>query len=113
MGGLDGSLTGFGNIAPVEIATMLKLIKAGDAAGAKKIHEKMYPVARLVYADPFVYLHTRYKEAAALAGYIRGPWIRSPQLPMNPAERERLKKGHGGARIPARVQVLVKEKEIR
>jgi len=92
MDGLDGSLTGFGNIAPVEIATMLRLLKSGDAVAARKIHEKMYPVARLVYADPFVYLHTRYKEAAALAGYIRGPWVRSPQLPMMPAERERLKK---------------------
>jgi 4-hydroxy-tetrahydrodipicolinate synthase len=92
MGGIDGSLTGFGNVAPVEIATMLKLIKAGDVAAARKIHEKMYPVARLVYGDPFVYLHTRYKEASALAGYIRGPWIRSPQLPMEPTAREQLKK---------------------
>jgi len=91
MGGLDGSLTGFGNIAPVEIASMLKAIKAGDVAGARKIHEKIYPVARLVYSEPFVYLHTRYKEAAAMAGYIRGPWVRPPQLPMNPAERDRLR----------------------
>jgi 4-hydroxy-tetrahydrodipicolinate synthase len=92
MGGLDGSLTGFGNIAPVEIATMLKSIKAGEVDGARKIHQKIYPVARLVYSEPFVYLHTRYKEAAAMAGYIRGPWVRSPQLPMIAAEKEQLKK---------------------
>jgi len=92
MGGLDGSLTGFGNIAPVEIARILKLVKAGDVADARKVHEKIYPVANLVYAEPFVYLHTRYKEAAALAGYLRGPWVRSPQLPLGPAERERMKK---------------------
>jgi len=92
MGGLDGSLTGFGNIAPVEIAQILNLTKSGDTAGAREVHEKIYPVANLVYADPFVYLHTRYKEAAALAGYIRGPWVRSPQLPLGAAERERLKK---------------------
>ncbi len=92
IGGLDGSLTGFGNIAPVEIAQILKLTKAGDMAGARKVHEKIHPVARLVYSEPFVYLHTRYKEAAALAGYIRGPWVRSPQLPLGAPERERLRK---------------------
>ena len=92
MGGLDGSLTGFGNIAPVEIATILKLIKSGDVAGARKVHEKIYPVANLVYAEPFVYLHTRYKEAAALAGYMRGPWVRSPQLPLGSEERKSLTK---------------------
>lgn len=91
MGGLDGSLTGFGNIAPYEIAGILKAIKAGNITEAKQIHDKIYPVARLVYGEPYVYLHTRYKEAAALAGYIRTAAVRPPQLPMNPAERSRLK----------------------
>jgi len=91
IGGLDGSLTGFGNIAPHEIAGMLSFMKKGEVEEARKIHERIYPATRLVYGEPFVYLHTKYKEAAAMAGIIPRLHVRPPQLPLDSKSRDRLK----------------------
>lgn len=89
-GGLDGTLSGFANVTPVETANLLKACKEGDMDTARRIHDRIYPVARLVYAEPYVNLHVRYKEASAMAGYIPGALVRPPQLPLEKAERAKL-----------------------
>ncbi|MEE9325632.1 MAG: dihydrodipicolinate synthase family protein [Dehalococcoidia bacterium] len=89
--GADGALTGFGNIAPHQCVEMFEAVRRGDLLSSKVIHEQLYPATSAVYCDPHVYLHTRYKEAAFLAGRIRGPYVRPPQLPLGDEERGRMK----------------------
>lgn len=90
MGGVDGSLTGFANVVPVEVTNLWGAINKGAIEKAREIQSRIYPVARVVYGEPYVYLHARYKEGAVMAGFIPGSHVRPPQLPLAPAVRAKL-----------------------
>jgi 4-hydroxy-tetrahydrodipicolinate synthase len=90
MGCVDGALTGFGNVMPKETAALLKAIAGREFEIAEKMNKRIYAVARLVYAEPYVYLHSRYKEAAAMVGLIPSGRVRGPQLLISEAERAAL-----------------------
>jgi len=64
-------------------------------------------VSSLVCQPPGVYLHVRYKEAAYLAGRIRGRAVRPPQLPVPTAEREALVGAMARAGLLARAPAAV------
>ena len=69
---------------------MLEAVQAGDLARAQTLQAQLYPVTSIVCQAPGVYLHVRYKEAAFLAGRIRGRAVRPPQLPIPAAEQAAL-----------------------
>jgi len=78
MGGLDGSLTGLGNIAPVEMRACLRRSRPETWPGRERFTRDI-PVARLVYSEPFVYLQRDIRRAAALAD-TSGDHGKTPQL---------------------------------
>jgi 4-hydroxy-tetrahydrodipicolinate synthase len=88
--GADGALTGFGNVAPEWVVALYEAVQQSNLGRARALQERLYPVSSLVGQPPGVYLHVRYKEAAYLAGRIRGRAVRPPQLPMPAAERRAL-----------------------
>ncbi len=105
--GADGALTGFGNVAPEWTVALFEAVQRGDLARARALHQQLYPVTSVVCQAPSVYLHVRYKEAAYLAGRIRGRAVRPPQLPTPAAERELLARGLAQAGLLAREAAAV------
>jgi 4-hydroxy-tetrahydrodipicolinate synthase len=105
--GADGALTGFGNIAPEWTVAMFEAVQRGDLEHARELQAQLYPVSSLVCQPPGVYLHVRYKEAAYLAGRIRGRAVRPPQLPVPTAEREALVGAMARAGLLARAPAAV------
>jgi 4-hydroxy-tetrahydrodipicolinate synthase len=87
----DGALSGSANFCPRHDVEMFEAVKRGDLKRAKELHDQIFPVFRLVYRDPYVYLHIRYKYCAWLLGKISSPAVRSPLVPLPADEVSALK----------------------
>ncbi len=87
----DGALSGSANFCPAHDVEMFELVKRGELKRARELHDQIYPVFRLVYRDPYVYLHIRYKYCAWLLGKISSPAVRSPLVPLPPDEESALR----------------------
>lgn len=89
----DGALSGSANFCPVHDVELFEAVKRGELKRAKELHDRIYPIFRLVYRDPYVYLHIRYKYCAWLLGKISSPAVRSPLVPLPPDEVSALREG--------------------
>jgi len=89
----DGALSGSANFCPTHDVEMFEAVKRGDLKRAKELHDQIYPIFRLVYRDPYVYLHIRYKYCAWLLGKISSPTVRSPLVPLPADEVSALREG--------------------
>ncbi len=87
----DGAVTGFANFAAEDLVDLFEAVKADDLARARQLEKKIRPLAGAIEADPFFYMHQRYKEAAWLLGRIPNPLVRPPSLPISEEEREALR----------------------
>jgi 4-hydroxy-tetrahydrodipicolinate synthase len=89
----DGALSGSANFCPAHDVEMFEAVKRGELKRAKELHDQIYPIFRLVYRDPYVYLHIRYKYCTWLLGKISSPALRSPLVPLPSDEVSALKEG--------------------
>jgi 4-hydroxy-tetrahydrodipicolinate synthase len=55
-------------------------------------NDRIAPVARVFYADPFVDMHNRMKEALVLMGKLPRAIVRPPLVKIERAEIERIRK---------------------
>jgi 4-hydroxy-tetrahydrodipicolinate synthase len=89
----DGALSGSANFCPAHDVELFEAARRGDLKRAKELHDQIFPIFRLVYNDPYVYLHIRYKYCAWLLGKISSPAVRSPLVPLPADEVSALKDG--------------------
>lgn len=89
----DGALSGSANFCPAHDVELFEAVTRGELKRAKELHDQIYPTFRLVYRDPYVYLHIRYKYCAWLLGKISSPAVRSPLVPLPADEVSALKEG--------------------
>jgi 4-hydroxy-tetrahydrodipicolinate synthase len=89
----DGALSGSANFLPEHDVEMFEAVRRGDLRRAKELHDQVYPIFRLVYRDPYVYLHIRYKYCAWLLDKISSPAVRSPLIPLPEEEVDALREG--------------------
>src|SRR5207248_11636363 len=90
--GCNGLLSGSGSVIAGLQAQLFRAVKAGDLAEAKKIQERITPTAEVFYAEPWVDMHNRMKEALVLLGRLPRAVVRPPlvKLPAQEIERIRL-----------------------
>ena len=89
--GCKGLLSGSGSVIADLQAQLFRAIAANDLAAAKAINDRIYPLARAFYADPFVDMHNRMKEALVLLGHIPRAVVRPPLVKLAAAEVERIR----------------------
>ena len=89
----DGALSGSANFCPAHDVELFEAATRGDLKRAKEMHDQIFPIFRMVYRDPYVYLHIRYKYCAWLLGKISSPTVRSPLVPLPADEVSGLKAG--------------------
>src|SRR5262245_30831245 len=89
--GCDGLLSGSGSVIPDLQAQLFKAIKAGDLKQAQAINDRIYPVASVFYAQPWVDMHNRMKEALVLLGRQPRAVVRPPLVKIERAEIERIR----------------------
>jgi 4-hydroxy-tetrahydrodipicolinate synthase len=97
--GCNGLLSGSGSvIADLQVA-LWQAVQANDLVHARQVNDRIYPVASAFYADPFVDMHNRMKEALVLLGRIPCAAVRPPLVKLNDAEIKRIRQALSEARV--------------
>ena len=66
--GCNGLLSGSGSVIPDLQSQLFAAVQRNDLAAARALNDRIEPLMRVFYADPFVDMHNRMKEALVLAG---------------------------------------------
>ena len=90
--GCRGLLSGSGSVIPDLQANLFKAVQAGDLKAAQAINDRIYPLASVFYAQPWVDMHNRMKEALVLMGKMQKAVVRPPLVKIERAEIERIRK---------------------
>src|SRR5215472_14884990 len=89
--GCNGLLSGSGSVIPDLQAALFKAAEANDLAAARRINDRIYPLARVFYADPWADMHNRMKEALVLLGRLPRAVVRPPLVKLSRAEIDRIR----------------------
>ncbi|MBM3531172.1 MAG: dihydrodipicolinate synthase family protein [Alphaproteobacteria bacterium] len=89
--GCNGLLSGSGSVIPDLQSALFRAMKAGDLKTAQAINDRIYPLATVFYAQPWVDMHNRMKEALVLLGRIPRATVRPPLVKIERAEIDRIR----------------------
>jgi 4-hydroxy-tetrahydrodipicolinate synthase len=89
--GPNGLLSGSGSVIADLQSKLFRAVQANDLAEAKRLNERIEPMARVFYADPFVDMHNRMKEALVLLGKLPRAVVRPPLVKLERAEIARIR----------------------
>ena len=89
--GCNGLLSGSGSVIADLQAQLFRAVQRNDLAEAKRLNDRIDPVARAFYADPFVDMHNRMKEALVLLGKLPRAVVRPPLVKLDGAEIARIR----------------------
>jgi 4-hydroxy-tetrahydrodipicolinate synthase len=90
--GCNGLLSGSGSVIADLQAQLFRAVQAGDLKAAQAINDRIYPLAGVFYAQPWVDMHNRMKEALVLMGKLPRAGVRPPLVKIERAEIERIRK---------------------
>lgn len=89
--GAGGLLSGAGSvIAPLQVA-LFEAVRAQDLARAQRLNDRIHPLARAFYAEPFLDMHNRMKECLVLLGKLDKAVVRPPLVKLPASEIESLR----------------------
>src|SRR5215471_10163312 len=97
--GPNGLLSGSGSVIADLQARLFRAVQANDLAEAKRLNERIEPMARVFYADPFVDMHNRMKEALVLLGKLPRAVVRPPLVKIERDEIARIRQALVEARL--------------
>jgi 4-hydroxy-tetrahydrodipicolinate synthase len=89
--GCNGLLSGSGSVIADLQSQLFQAVQANDLARAKALNDRIAATARVFYADPFVDMHNRMKEALVLMGKLPRAVVRPPLVKLEKAEIERVR----------------------
>jgi len=90
--GCKGLLSGSGSVIADLQARLFRAVQANDLAEARRLNDRIYPTAEVFYADPFVDMHNRMKEALVLLGRLPRAVVRPPLVKLPADEIERIRR---------------------
>jgi 4-hydroxy-tetrahydrodipicolinate synthase len=89
--GCNGLLSGSGSVIPDLHAELFRAVQSKNLAEAQRLNDRIYPLARAFYADPWVDMHNRMKEALLLLGRLPRAVVRPPLVKLPRAEIDRIR----------------------
>jgi 4-hydroxy-tetrahydrodipicolinate synthase len=89
--GCNGLLSGSGSVIPDLQAALYRAVQRNDLAGARRLNDRIYPLACVFYAEPWADMHNRMKEALVLLGRLARAVVRPPLVKLGRAEIERIR----------------------
>ncbi len=91
--GCNGLLSGSGSVIADLQSELFHAVQANDLAKAKAVNARIRIMTQLFYANPFVDMHNRMKEALVLLGRIPRAVVRPPLVKISQAEIEGIRRG--------------------
>jgi 4-hydroxy-tetrahydrodipicolinate synthase len=89
--GCNGLLSGSGSVIPDLQAALYRAVQRNDLAEARRLNDRIYPLACVFYAEPWADMHNRMKEALVLLGRLPRAVVRPPLVKLGRAEIERIR----------------------
>jgi 4-hydroxy-tetrahydrodipicolinate synthase len=89
--GCDGLLSGSGSVIADLQSALFQAVRRNDLAEARRINDRIEPVARVFYSEPWVDMHNRMKEALVLLGRLPRTVVRPPLVKLESAEIARIR----------------------
>src|SRR5206468_13038482 len=89
--GCKGLLSGSGSVIADLQAQLFRAVQGNDLAAAKRLNDRIYPTARVFYAEPWADMHNRMKEALVLLGRLPRAVVRPPLVKLSRAEIDRIR----------------------
>src|SRR5580704_16135995 len=89
--GCNGLLSGSGSVIADLQAQLFRAVQAGDLAAARRLNDRIYPLARVFYSEPWSDMHNRMKEALVLLGRLPRAVVRPPLVKLGRAEIDRIR----------------------
>ena len=89
--GGNGLLSGSGSVIADLQAALFAAVQANDLAAARALNDRIYPLAKVFYADPWADMHNRMKEALVLLGRLPRAVVRPPLVKLGRPEIERIR----------------------
>ena len=84
--GCNGLLSGSGSVIADLQVRLYRAVSGNDLAEARRLNDRIHPMARVFYADPFIDMHNRMKEALVLLGKLPRAVVRPPLVKITDAE---------------------------
>ncbi len=84
--GCNGLLSGSGSVIADLQAQLYRAVQANDLAEARRVNDRIHPMASVFYSDPFVDMHNRMKEALVLLGRLPRAVVRPPLVKISEDE---------------------------
>jgi 4-hydroxy-tetrahydrodipicolinate synthase len=89
--GCNGLLSGSGSVIANLQSELFRAVQANDLAAARALNDRIYPLAKVFYAEPWADMHNRMKEALVLLGRLPRAVVRPPLVKLGRAEIERIR----------------------
>jgi 4-hydroxy-tetrahydrodipicolinate synthase len=89
--GCNGLLSGSGSVIPDLQAALFRAVQGNDLAAARALNDRIYPLARVFYSEPWSDMHNRMKEALVLLGRLPRAVVRPPLVKLAAPEIERIR----------------------
>ena len=89
--GCNGLLSGSGSVIADVQVRLFRAVRGNDLAEARRLNDRIHPMARVFYADPFIDMHNRMKEALVLMGKLPRAVVRPPLVKLGRAEIDRIR----------------------
>jgi 4-hydroxy-tetrahydrodipicolinate synthase len=89
--GCKGLLSGSGSVIADLQARLFRAVQENDLARARAIHARIWPTAEVFYAEPWVDMHNRMKEALVLLGKLPRAAVRPPLVKVSAGEIDRIR----------------------
>jgi 4-hydroxy-tetrahydrodipicolinate synthase len=89
--GCNGLLSGSGSVIADLQSQLFQAVEKNDLASAKKLHQRIAFTADVFYANPWVDMHNRMKEALVIMGKIPRAVVRPPLMKISESEILKIK----------------------
>ena len=89
--GCKGLLSGSGSVIPDLQAQLFRAVAENNLVEARRVNDRIYPLARAFYADPWADMHNRMKEALVLLGRLPRAVVRPPLVKLAREEIEQIR----------------------
>jgi 4-hydroxy-tetrahydrodipicolinate synthase len=89
--GCNGVLSGSGSVIADLQAALFRAVQRNDLAEARRLNDRIYPLVRVFYAEPWADMHNRMKEALVLLGRLPRAVVRPPLVKLGRAETDRIR----------------------
>jgi 4-hydroxy-tetrahydrodipicolinate synthase len=84
--GVDGLLSGAGSVIAHLQVQLWHAVQRKDLAAAQAVSDRIWPITNAFYADPFLDMHNRMKEALVLLGHQKKAYVRPPLMKLSDQE---------------------------